>query len=75
MHTNDILDSVLAELAPVLKAAGREINIKEADETSCTIELVGFCGDCACTSSYIEGIQELLEAKAPQMKEIKFIQS
>ena len=75
MSVHEVLDSVLAELQPVLETAGRKIVLKEANEHSCTIELVGFCGACACTDSYMEGLQERLAEKAPEVKDITFIQS
>lgn len=69
----DIIESALADIRPMLAAAGRSIRIKEATENSCVIELAGFCGDCNCTQSYMEGIQELLNEKAPQITNIQFI--
>ena len=71
----DIIEAALSDLKPMLAAAGRDIKIKEATESSCIIELSGFCGDCACTQSYMEGIQELLNEKAPQIVDIQFIQA
>ncbi len=74
MNANEALQETLAGLKPMLDAAGRSIRIADASDTSCTIELAGFCGDCACTHSYIEGIQEILAEKTPELKEVKFIQ-
>ncbi len=74
MNAHDALKETLTDLKPMLDAAGRSIRVLEAGETSCKIELAGFCGDCACTASYVEGIQEILAEKAPQIKDIEFIQ-
>lgn len=74
MNVQETLESSLAHLKPMLDAAGRAIEVKEATDTSCTIVLKGFCGDCACSGSYMEGIEEILAEQAPQVKEIKFIQ-
>jgi Fe-S cluster biogenesis protein NfuA len=68
-----VIESALSDLQPMLAAAGRNIRIKESTDTSCVIELSGFCGDCACTQSYMEGIQELLNEKAPQITNIQFV--
>jgi len=75
MNAHEALKETLEGLKPMLTAAGREINVMDATDTSCIIELKGFCDGCACTSSYTEGIQEILADKAPQVTDIKFIQS
>jgi Fe-S cluster biogenesis protein NfuA len=67
-----IILEALVDIQPMLTAAGRSIEVKEANESSCVIVLKGFCGDCACSSSYMEGIEELLQSKMPEMKEIRF---
>jgi Fe-S cluster biogenesis protein NfuA len=74
MNATEALQETLAGLKPMLDAAGREICVKDDTGESCVIELKGFCGDCACTASYAEGIQEILAEKAPNLK-VKFIQS
>ncbi|MCK9361351.1 NifU family protein [Patescibacteria group bacterium] len=74
MNANEALEQTLADLKPMLDAAGRSIRVLESDEASCKIELAGFCGDCACTASYAEGIQEILAEKAPEIKTVRFVQ-
>ncbi|KAA0206203.1 NifU family protein [Candidatus Uhrbacteria bacterium] len=73
MNAAEALEQTLTDLKPMLDAAGRAIRVLESDGTSCKIELAGFCGDCACTASYIEGIQEILAEKAPQITNIEFV--
>ena len=75
MNANEALKDTLEGLKPMLDAADREINIMSATDTSCIIELKGFCEGCDCTQNYVEGIQEILAEKAPQVKDITFIQS
>jgi Fe-S cluster biogenesis protein NfuA len=51
------------------------VAVKEASDTHCVVELKGFCGDCACSGSYMEGIQDLVREKIPSIKNIEFVQS
>lgn len=74
MHLEQTLKDALADIEPMLRSSGRSIRLTEVGDASCTIELAGFCGGCACTENYATGIEELLRAKAPEMKEIRFIQ-
>jgi Fe-S cluster biogenesis protein NfuA len=74
MDAHQALEQTLSDLKPMLDSAGRSIRVLEADDTSCKIELAGFCGDCACTASYAEGIQEILAEKAPQITKVRFVQ-
>lgn len=74
MNAHEALQETLADLKPMLDSAGRAIRVLESDETSCKIELAGFCGDCACTASYAEGIQDILSEKAPQITTVRFVQ-
>lgn len=75
MEIKVILEKALEDIQPMLVSAGRSIRITEADDISCTIELTGFCGGCACTENYTSGIEEVLREKAPGIKDIRFIQA
>lgn len=75
MEIKSLIESALVDIEPMLRAAGRSVSVKEASADRCVIELKGFCGDCACSGSYMEGIQELVQEKAPNIKDIEFIQS
>lgn len=74
MNAQEALSEVLAELKPMLDAAGRSIRVLESTDDACRIELVGFCGGCACSDSYKDGLKEILADKAPQIKEVQFIE-
>jgi Fe-S cluster biogenesis protein NfuA len=74
MTPQELIETSLADLQPMLASAGRAVCVKEANDTSCVIELRGFCGDCACSATYMDGIQELLQEKMPQLKDIQFVQ-
>lgn len=67
------LESTLQGLKPVLDAAGRTISIRSMDGKVCVVELGGFCGGCACSSTYKEGIEELVQGVAPDVK-VEFIE-
>lgn len=73
MNTKELIEQSLEDIGPMLQAAGRSIQVKEVTDNACVIEMSGFCGDCACTESYQEGIQEILQTKAPQIESIQFI--
>lgn len=75
MDVTSLIESALTDVEPMLRAAGRSIAVKEANNERCVIELKGFCGDCACSSSYMEGIEELVREKIPSIKEIEFVQA
>lgn len=74
MDAKSHIQEALAGIEPMLRSAGRAIEIVDADEAACTVKLTGFCGGCACSDSYKEGIQELVEAKAPGTK-VTFIEA
>lgn len=69
------LNEALVGIQPILTAGGRAVHLKEVSDERCVVELSGFCGDCACSDSYKEGIEDLIRERAPGIKEIQFIQS
>jgi Fe-S cluster biogenesis protein NfuA len=73
MTIQETLDLALRDIQPMLTAAGRSVRLKEASETACVIELAGFCGDCACSSSYMEGIETMIRERAPEVTLIEFV--
>jgi Fe-S cluster biogenesis protein NfuA len=75
MDPKSLIESALVDVEPMLRAAGRSVAVKEASDTHCVVELKGFCGDCACSGSYMEGIQDLVREKIPSIKNIEFVQS
>lgn len=75
MDIKSLVESALTDIEPMLRAAGRSVSVKEASDDRCVIELKGFCGDCACSGSYMEGIEEIVREKMPSVKEIQFVQS
>lgn len=70
--TSTIQDS-LRDIAPMLASAGRSVCVVSANETECTIELRGFCGDCACVESYKEGIEQIIRDNAPTIQTVTFM--
>ena len=74
MNIEALLQEVLTDIEPMLRAGGRSIRLIEANDQTCTIELSVFCGGCACTENYTAGIEERLRERAPSLREIHFIQ-
>lgn len=74
MELENVLKEALFDIEPMLRSAGRSIRLVEMNADSCTIELGGFCGGCACTENYTAGIEEIIRSKAPDVKDIRFIQ-
>lgn len=72
MNPQDLIEQALEDVRPMLKSAGRDIVVKDVTGDACVIELSGFCGDCACTDSYTEGIAEIIREQAPQIQNIQF---
>jgi len=73
MTMTETIEQALRDIQPLLAAAGRSVCVKTADETSCVIELKGFCqGGCACTESYVQGIEEIIRDKAPKIQTVQF---
>ena len=72
MNPQDLIEQALEDVRPMLKSAGRDIVVKDVTSDACVIELSGFCGECACTESYTDGIREIIQEQAPQIKHIQF---
>ena len=68
----ETITASLADVAPMLAAAGRSVHVLSANDTECSIELRGFCGDCACVDSYKEGIEALVREQAPTIQSVTF---
>ncbi len=75
MDIKALIETALVDVEPMLRAAGRAVTVKEASDERCVIELKGFCGDCACSSSYMEGIEELIRGKMPTIQTVEFVQT
>ncbi len=68
------IEAKLTHLQPILKSAGRTIAVDSIKENSITFLIKGFCSGCACSSSYKEGLEELVASTCPELTEIKFIE-
>ncbi len=75
MTTQELIEQSLDDIRPMLQSAGRNIAVQDITDTACVIALSGFCGDCACTESYQEGIQDIIHEKAPQIQTVTFVKS
>ncbi len=68
----ELLEKRLESLKPILASAGRSIDILSVETPKATFRLSGFCGGCACSTSYREGIEDLVKETCPEITEINF---
>lgn len=68
------LESQLASLKPVLDSAKRAIEVVERDGSKIVFKLTGFCGGCACSSSYKDGLQDLVAEHCPEYTAVEFVE-
>ncbi|OGL62215.1 hypothetical protein A3C09_02380 [Candidatus Uhrbacteria bacterium RIFCSPHIGHO2_02_FULL_47_44] len=68
----ELLEKRLEHLKPILASAGRSIEVLSVEVPSATFRLSGFCGGCACSTSYREGIMDLVKETCPEITEINF---
>ena len=61
------IESLLANLKPLLKEAGRDIVLVEATPERARFKLEGFCTDCACGEEYRDGIREVVQGNFPAL--------
>lgn len=66
------IESQLVHLKPILDAAGRSIEVVAVEEPKITFKVAGFCSGCACSSSYKEGLEELVYNTCPDLTIIEF---
>lgn len=64
----------IESLKPVLGAAGRSIEIIALEDRKAIFKLSGFCGGCACSSSYMDGLRDLVAEYCPDITDIQFIE-
>ena len=69
------LEAKLASLKPVLDSAERSIEIVSTDGQKIVFKLSGFCGGCGCSSSYKDGLQDLVAEHCSEFAEVEFIEA
>jgi Fe-S cluster biogenesis protein NfuA len=74
MDVKEKLEARLAHLKPILAAGGRSIEVVSVEPPSVTFRVSGFCSGCACSSSYKEGLEELVADTAPELTDIHFVE-
>lgn len=72
MDYREAIEARLVHLKPILDAAGRKIEVMEIDAPRIRFKVAGFCSGCACSSSYKEGLQELVQSTCPELTVIEF---
>lgn len=68
----ELLEKRLEHLRPILASAGRSIEVLLVEVPNASFRLSGFCGGCECSSSYKEGIIDLVKETCPEITEITF---
>ncbi len=68
MSSSPQLDAIIASLKTMLVTHGKDVNIVEANEQAIKLQLSGFCGECGCSSDYVDGLREMLTEHFPTHK-------
>lgn len=68
------LQDELAALKPVLDSAERSIEIMSAEAPKIVFKIKGFCGGCGCSSSYKDGLHDLVADYCPEFTVIEFVE-
>ncbi|KKW32952.1 MAG: hypothetical protein UY77_C0009G0020 [Candidatus Uhrbacteria bacterium GW2011_GWA2_53_10] len=68
------IEEGIAHLKPILASAGRAIDVVEVATPKAVIRLSGFCGGCACSDSYKQGLRDLIAERCPELTDISFIE-
>ena len=74
MDEREQIEARLEGLRPVLAAGGKSIEIVSIESPKITFSVQGFCSDCGCSSSYKEGIEELVHDVCPELTEVCFVE-
>jgi Fe-S cluster biogenesis protein NfuA len=70
----DKLEARLVHLKPILAAGGRSIEVVSVESPSVTFRVSGFCSGCACSSSYQDGLIEMVKDTAPELTDVRFVE-
>lgn len=73
MAYQDLIDQ-LNSLKPVLDSAERSIGVASSEAPKIVFKLAGFCGGCGCSSSYKEGLMDLVAEHCPEYTVVEFIE-
>jgi Fe-S cluster biogenesis protein NfuA len=73
MDLKKYIEDSLAPLSPVLKEAGKSIEVSLCEPPKVVFQLTGFCGGCECSSSYKDGLRELVLGNCPEITDVQFV--
>ena len=70
------VEAALAQVRPALLADGGDVELVDvSDEGVVTVRLTGACGGCPmATMTLRHGIERILKAQVPQVKEVTAVQ-
>ena len=67
----DKVETVLAQIRPVLQADGGDVELVEASEGVVKLKLTGACNGCPMASMTLrQGIERILKEQLPEVKEV-----
>ena len=72
MEQREKLEARLAHLRPILAAGGKAIEIISIESPKVVFAVKGFCSGCECSTSYREGLEELVRDTCPELTDICF---
>lgn len=69
--TNETVQKVLDEIRPALQADGGDVELLGVEDGTVKVRLAGACGGCPMATMTLKmGIERLLKAKLPEVKEV-----
>jgi len=67
----DKIEAALAEARPALQADGGDVELVDVKDGIVSVRLQGACGGCPMASVTLkQGIERLLKARVPEVKEV-----
>jgi len=68
---NEKIQGILEEIRPSLQADGGDVELVDVKDGVVSVRLKGACGSCPMSTMTLKmGIERLLKAKAPEVKEV-----
>jgi Fe-S cluster biogenesis protein NfuA len=65
------VETILAQIRPVLQADGGDVELVEANEGVVKLKLTGACNGCPMASMTLRnGIERILKEQLPEVKEV-----
>jgi Fe-S cluster biogenesis protein NfuA len=69
------IEALLNTIIPFLRVQGRDAKLVEATPERISIQLSGFCGDCGCSSEYVDGLKQMIVEQFPEVKDVEILKA